>query len=52
MAGSVLLAPLGGILLWQNPIGHPGWRLVLTTIVVHICYFVLLGRGYTRAIYP
>ena len=56
MAGSVLLAPLGGILLWQNPIGPTGWWLVLTTIVVHILYFVLLGRGYTQGdlslVYP
>ena len=56
VSGSVLLAPLGGILLWQNPIGPTGWWLVLTTIVVHIFYFVLLGRGYTQGdlslVYP
>ncbi len=56
VAGSILLAPLGGILLWQNPIGQSGWWLVLTTIVLHILYFVLLGRGYTQGdlslVYP
>ena len=56
VAGSVLLAPLGGVLLWQNPIGESGWWLVLTTIVLHIFYFVLLGRGYAQGdlslVYP
>ena len=56
VSGSVLLAPLGGLLLWQNPIGQPGWWLVLTTILVHIFYFVLLGRGYAQGdlslVYP
>ena len=56
VAGSVLLAPLGGVLLWQNPIGQSGWWLVLTTIVLHIFYFVLLGRGYAQGdlslVYP
>ena len=56
VAGSVLLAPLGGVLMWQNPIGQLGWWLVLTTIVVHIFYFVLLGRGYSQGdlslVYP
>ena len=56
VAGSVLLAPLGSVLLWQNPIGESGWWLVLTTIVLHIFYFVLLGRGYAQGdlslVYP
>ena len=56
VAGSVLLAPLGGVLLWRNPIEQPGWWLVLATIGLHIFYFVLLGRGYTRGdlslVYP
>jgi drug/metabolite transporter (DMT)-like permease len=55
-AGSVVLAPLGGVLLWLNPIPPPGWWLVLATTVLHIFYFVLLGRGYTQGdlslVYP
>ena len=50
------MAPLGGILLWQNPIDQTGWWLVLTTIALHVLYFVLLGRGYARGdlslVYP
>ena len=56
VAGSVMLAPLGGILLWQNPIEQPGWWLVLATIALHVLYFVLLGRGYAQGdlslVYP
>jgi drug/metabolite transporter (DMT)-like permease len=55
-AGSVLLAPLGGALLWFNPIQQPGWWLVLATVVLHIFYFVMLGRGYAQGdlslVYP
>ena len=43
---SLLLVPLGGALLWFNPIDQPGWWFVLATIALHILYFVLLGRGY------
>ena len=56
MADSVLLAPLGGVLLWRNPIEQPGWWLVLATIGLHVFYFVLLGRGYAQGdlslVYP
>jgi drug/metabolite transporter (DMT)-like permease len=56
VAGSVVLAPLGGVLLWLNPIHPPGWWLVLATVVLHIFYFVLLGRGYAQGdlslVYP
>ena len=53
---SVLLCPLGIALLWFNPIHQRGWWFVLSTVVLHIFYFVLLGRAYARAdlslIYP
>ena len=56
VAATVLLAPLGGVLLWLYPIQSPGWWLVLGTIVLHILYFVLLGRGYAAGdlslVYP
>jgi drug/metabolite transporter (DMT)-like permease len=56
VAGSVVLAPLGGVLLWLNPIQPPGWWLVLATVVLHTFYFVLLGRGYAQGdlslVYP
>ena len=56
VAGSVLLAPLGAVLVWQYPISPPGYWLILATIVVHVYYFVLLGRGYARGdlslVYP
>ncbi|PKB80235.1 MAG: hypothetical protein BZY88_09235 [SAR202 cluster bacterium Io17-Chloro-G9] len=53
---SLLLAPLGAVLLWLNPIQGAGWWYVLATIILHILYFVLLGRGYTQGdlslVYP
>ncbi|HLF05446.1 MAG TPA: SMR family transporter [Dehalococcoidia bacterium] len=56
VADSLLLLPLGAVLLWLYPITQPGWWLVLATVVLHIFYFVLLGRGYARAdlslVYP
>jgi drug/metabolite transporter (DMT)-like permease len=56
VSSSVLLVPLGVVLLWFNPINQPGWWFILATIVLHIFYFVLLGRGYARAdlslVYP
>lgn len=56
VAGSVMLAPLGGVLLWLNPVDQPGWWLVLATVVMHVLYFLLLGRGYAQGdlslVYP
>jgi drug/metabolite transporter (DMT)-like permease len=56
VTGGVVLSPLGGVLLWLNPIQPPGWWLVLATVVLHIFYFVLLGRGYAQGdlslVYP
>ena len=56
VAGAVLLAPLGGVLLWLYPVQNPGWWLVIGTVVLHILYFILLGRGYASGdlslVYP
>ena len=56
VAASVLLAPLGVMLAWQNPIESVGWWFVTATIVLHILYFGLLGRSYTEGdlslVYP
>ena len=56
VAGSFLLSPLGVVLLWHNPIAPPGWWLALATVILHILYFLLLGRGYARGdlslVYP
>lgn len=53
---SVLFSPLAVILAWQNPIVYPGWWFVLGTVLLHILYFVFLGRGYTHGdlsvVYP
>ena len=56
ISGGVLLAPLGAVLLWFNPIPPPGWWLVLATVITHTFYSILLGRGYARGdlslVYP
>ena len=56
VAASVLLMPLGVVLYWIHPLGQTGWLFVLATVVLHILYFLLLGRGYARAdlslVYP
>ena len=53
---TVILAPVGVVLLWLNPVGFPGMWFVLATIVLHTFYFVLLGRGYAQGdlslVYP
>ena len=53
---TVVLAPVGVVLLWLNPVGFPGMWFALATIVLHTFYFVLLGRGYARGdlslVYP
>ena len=53
---SVLFLPLAIVLAWQNPIVYPGWWFVLGTVLLHILYFVFLGRGYTHGdlsvVYP
>ena len=56
VSASILLAPLGGALLWLYPIPPPGWWLLLASSVLEICYVILLGRGYARGdlslVYP
>ena len=56
VAASVLLAPLGVVLAWQNPIESVGWWFVTATIVLHTLYFGLLARSYTEGdlslVYP
>ena len=47
VVASILMAPVGIVLFWLHPFGHPGWIFVLATIALHMLYFVLLGRSYT-----
>ncbi len=56
VVGSVILAPLGAILFWFNPVAPLGYGLALATIAAHIAYFILLGRAYSQGdlslVYP
>ena len=56
VSASVLLAPLGVVLLWFNPVGFPGLWFILATIGLHVFYFNLLSRGYAQGdlslVYP
>ena len=56
VGGSGMLAPLGGILFWFNPIAAPGYWLVLVSTAMHIFYFIMLGRAYAQGdlslVYP
>lgn len=53
---AVLLCPVGLVLAWRAPVENPGWWYVLGTILLHVLYFVFLGRSYTHAdlsvVYP
>ena len=53
---SIMLVPLAVVLFWLHPFSHPGWAFVLATTVLHMIYFVMLGRGYTEGdlslVYP
>ena len=55
-ATTVLLAPLGVVLFWKFPFGSQGWLLVAATVVLHVFYFLLLGRSYASGdlslVYP
>ena len=55
-SGSIMLAPLGGALLWFYPVATPGYWLVFASAALQILYMILLGRGYTRGdlstVYP
>ena len=56
VSASVLLVPVGAVLFWLHPFGHPGWAFILATIALHALYFVMLGKGYTQGdlslVYP
>ncbi len=55
-SATVLLAPLGIVLLLFNSVGFPGLWFVAATIGLHMVYFVLLGRSYATGdlslVYP
>jgi len=48
VASSVLLLPLFVFLIWKYQIPYPGWLFIIGSIVLHVLYFVLLGRSYAR----
>lgn len=56
VSGSVLLAPMGGVLFWLDPVAAPGYWLALASAATHVAYFVLLGRAYSQGdlslVYP
>ena len=56
VTASIVFVPLGVVLFLLHPFGYPGWIFVLATIVLHMLYFVLLGKGYTHGdlslVYP
>ncbi len=56
VALSVMLIPVAVVLFWNFPVGLVGWWFVLGTSVLHVLYFLFLGRGYSRAdlsvVYP
>ena len=53
---SILLIPLGVILFLQEPFTTIGLLFILGTVILHILYYILLARGYTKAdlslVYP
>ena len=53
---AVLMLPLGVVLFWLFPIAPVGWLFVLATVILHVLYFILLGRGYAQGdlsvVYP
>jgi len=56
VTASVMFVPVGVVLFLLHPFGHPGWIFVLATIILHMLYFVLLGKSYTHGdlslVYP
>jgi uncharacterized membrane protein len=52
----LLLFPLGVVLILLYPIEGLGWWYILGTIILHVLYFIFLGRGYTHGdlsvVYP
>jgi len=55
-SATVLLAPLGLALILLNAVGFPGLWFALATILLHVLYFILLGRAYAHGdlslVYP
>ena len=53
---SVLLVPLGVALFLLYPFEPIGWLFIFATVVFHVLYFLLLGRGYAQGklsvVYP
>ena len=49
VALSIFMVPVALILLWLYPVGIIGWWFVLGTVILHVLYFLFLGRGYARA---
>ena len=56
VTASFLLFPLGAVLISQNNIDQQGWWLILGTVILHIFYFLFLGRSYIQGdlslVYP
>ena len=56
VSATVLLSPLGIVLVLFNSVGFPGLWFVLATIGLHVFYFTLLSRGYAQGdlslVYP
>ena len=56
LVATVLLAPLGVVLLFYNSVDVTGLWFILATIVLHVLYFNLLARGYVQGdlslVYP
>lgn len=56
VSSGILLFPLGVVLLIVYPVEGPGWWYILGTALLHVLYFLFLGRGYARGdlsvVYP
>ncbi|MDA0769678.1 MAG: EamA family transporter [Chloroflexi bacterium] len=56
VALSVLLIPVGVVLIWNYPVEPLGWWFLLATSILHVLYFLFLGRGYASGdlsmVYP
>ncbi len=48
VSSSVLLLPLFVFLIRKYQILYPGWWFIFGTVVLHVLYFVFLGRSYAR----
>ena len=48
LVGSILLLPLGIVLLWKYPTTPTGLLFVAASSITHVFYFILLGRGYSK----